>query len=757
MVSRKRGKAPVRIQGGPDVVADGTATKDQLGDATKGMTNKRRYEEAESDPSCTATGSKNTGTATKNSKRGRKMATDTGGVFNNPFDVGLKSAHAFNQVQQRAHLVPVPAMMVPPHPPQTYDRLLPIEKQYATVQQQIDDAAQGLGSAPNLNLPFNSASVIQGDSRLQLNNVPIDPAIEPGLSTIMESNVRQLVISKPTVGTASTQLLPTALMQDITGWRGETPTMPMTPQLVPGPLANPFDTLLFHDPSPLGKPLSVASSASTLRTGISSPTLMNAELTPQTSSTSPEVSHTSSLAPQPSVLSFSLNTLASDKRIPPVAGRQSVLPRWLTDTVHRLESDVKRLQQKSDDAIDIVKSQGAKIISLRKALENLKLDQKKLQNDVDETLTSMESMKSNVEAVAVNVNTLADSYKTSGKSSKANAARTVAQHSKDNTWNTGVRKCFLSAIGIMKANMVKTYHPHEDGAQIRGNQIRPDFTKDWNDNACWGAPMINYIRQNVRKCHPVLSEELVNSKTDDDILKRLHENFKHYANEYQSANGVSLTTAKARSKPNAQHVHREARKRSKLEERLAVRGDSQLISAAWNYAFTLPYQSTDESVKSADEKGGVDPDTDDDRPVIGFKQSAEQEGPLKAKGKRKATSRLPWVTRRPAYRNDLFNQAMDHLNGLVLEKKPGRHPREIGPDREKDFPDVKMGVKIPLGAVNPHWLQSHPQNMSRYDASIVSANVPSHGTTELMNEYEEDDGAVGDDEEDNNDGDNLYE
>ncbi|KIK78762.1 hypothetical protein PAXRUDRAFT_16701 [Paxillus rubicundulus Ve08.2h10] len=303
---------------------------------------------------------------------------------------------------------------------------------------------------------------------------------------------------------------------------------------------------------------------------------------------SPKVSHTSSLAPQPSVLLFLLNTLASDKRIPPVTGRQSVLPHWLTDTVHHLESDVKCLQQKSDDAIDIVKLQGAEIISLQKVLENLELDQKKLQNNVDETLTSMESMKSNVEAVVVNVNTLADSYKTSGESSKVNATQTVAQHSKDNTWNTGVRKCFLSAIGITKANMVKIYHPHEDGVQIRGNQIRPDFTKDWNDNACWGAPMINYICQNVRKCHPVLSEELVNSKTDNDILKCLHENFKHYTNEYRSANGVSLTTAKARSKPNAQHVHREARKRSKLEKCLAVRGDSQLISAAWNYAFMLP-------------------------------------------------------------------------------------------------------------------------------------------------------------------------
>ncbi|KIK77527.1 hypothetical protein PAXRUDRAFT_36775 [Paxillus rubicundulus Ve08.2h10] len=596
------------------------------------MTNKQHYEEAESDPSCTSTGSKNTGMATKNSIRGRKMATDIGGVFNNPFYVGLKSAHAFNQVQQWPHLVPVPAMM-------------------------IDDVVQGLGSVLNSNLPFNSASVIQGDSHLEVNDVPIDPVIEPGLSTIMH----QPVISKLTARTALIWPLPTALMQDITGWHDETPTMLMAPQLAPGPLANPFNTLSFHDPSPLGKPPSMASSALTLQTGISSPTLVNAELTPQTSSMSPEVSHASSLVPQPSVLSFLLNTPASDKHIPPVAGCQSVLPHWLTDTVHHLESHVKHLQQKSDDTIDIVKSQ---------ALENLKLDQKQLQNDVDEALTSVESVKSNVEAITVNVNMLVDSYKTSGECLKANAACIVVQHSKDNMWNTHVRKCFLSAIGITKANMVKTYHPHKDGVQIKDNKIRPDFTKDWNDNACWGTPMINYIY------------------------------------EYRGANGISLMTGKARSKPNAQHVHREAQKRSislcsckqKLEEHTAVRGESQLGSTAWNYAFTLPYQSTDKSIKSADERVAIDPETDNDGPATWS---------MKLKGKHKATLKLPWVTWRPAYRDNLFNEAMDHLNDLVLQKKFGHHPHEIKLDCEKDLLDIKTGLKIPLGAIDSCWIQAH--------------------------------------------------
>lgn len=35
--------------------------------------------------------------------------------------------------------------------------------------------------------------------------------------------------------------------------------------------------------------------------------------------------------------------------------------------------------------------------------------------------------------------------------------------------------------------------------------------------------LVQYIKHNIRSCHPMVSQELLASKTDEDILKRLHE------------------------------------------------------------------------------------------------------------------------------------------------------------------------------------------------------------------------------------------
>lgn len=62
----------------------------------------------------------------------------------------------------------------------------------------------------------------------------------------------------------------------------------------------------------------------------------------------------------------------------------------------------------------------------------------------------------------------------------------------------------------------------------------------------------------------------------------------------------------------------------------------------WDFAFTLPYQSTDESVQSEDNHGGIDPDTDEEKDL--------RKKPAKVKGKRKAPSKEAWVTHRDKYR-----------------------------------------------------------------------------------------------------------
>jgi hypothetical protein len=63
---------------------------------------------------------------------------------------------------------------------------------------------------------------------------------------------------------------------------------------------------------------------------------------------------------------------------------------------------------------------------------------------------------------------------------------------------------------------------------------------------------------------------------------------------------------------------------------------------------------------------------------------------------------------------------MDHLNDLVIEDKKFscHHPRIIGKLHNHDLPYVKTAPKIPLGAINPEWLHTHPQDPSSYDRSI---------------------------------------
>lgn len=69
---------------------------------------------------------------------------------------------------------------------------------------------------------------------------------------------------------------------------------------------------------------------------------------------------------------------------------------------------------------------------------------------------------------------------------------------------------------------------------------------------------------------------------------------------------------------------------------------SSLMSTAWDYVFQLVYQSTDESMPSEDEHGGINPDTDEEKNV--------RKKPLaKAKGKWKAPSKEPWITHHENY------------------------------------------------------------------------------------------------------------
>ena len=78
----------------------------------------------------------------------------------------------------------------------------------------------------------------------------------------------------------------------------------------------------------------------------------------------------------------------------------------------------------------------------------------------------------------------------------------------------------------------------------------------------------------------------------------------------------------------------------KVEERVGVHSQSELQEKDWDFLFLFHYQSTDES--KDEDSMGIDSATDDEQEV-------------KTKAKRKAPSKLPWITRRPAYRANVVS------------------------------------------------------------------------------------------------------
>ncbi|KAG1740972.1 hypothetical protein EDB19DRAFT_1828358 [Suillus lakei] len=165
-------------------------------------------------------------------------------------------------------------------------------------------------------------------------------------------------------------------------------------------------------------------------------------------------------------------------------------------------------------------------------------------------------------------------------------------------------------------------------------------------------------------------------------------------------------------------------------ENECIRDKSNLKTPEWDFAFTLPYQSSDESMQSGDDDcGGIDPDTEEDKDI--------------------------WL------KLCQFNQAVDHLNMVALEMKKSsrRHTQVIGEPRDRDLPDIKMSPKILIELIDWEWLHAHPQDPTRYNGTInddqVTVPIPEqdanhwHAETEDNFEAElaDDEGELGFDEE----------
>jgi hypothetical protein len=93
-----------------------------------------------------------------------------------------------------------------------------------------------------------------------------------------------------------------------------------------------------------------------------SPTLTEFSLAPSTALTTPNSLRSSSVAPP---------TSADDKRIAfnltwtePIVGTRAAIPKWLTDTIKRLENELKSQRQKLEEAEDVIHEQAEELVEL---------------------------------------------------------------------------------------------------------------------------------------------------------------------------------------------------------------------------------------------------------------------------------------------------------------------------------------------------------------------------------------------------------
>ncbi|KAJ7758621.1 hypothetical protein B0H16DRAFT_1820575 [Mycena metata] len=264
-------------------------------------------------------------------------------------------------------------------------------------------------------------------------------------------------------------------------------------------------------------------------------------------------------------------------------------------------------------------------------------------------------------------------------------------------WQAATRKVFLVAMGLPKTAKYKeaalvlpvktggSYIP--DPATPNGTLLRPDWKLGFNGNSVWHVPMLKFTRQKVPKITPAITDTIMQSKSEEDILARLAAVFRNISAEYRKApQGQPLVTvpeeanAVASTSDATRTNRRKGRKVRKCEERIKVLQEEGIkVEEEWKFLLTPPYQSTDES----NDSDVIDPDTDTEK---------ADEIPVKSTQK-------PWNRQTPTYRSDAADYKVCEWEVLVMKYRKNHERTNRG----------KAGKpKIHRAAIHPDWLEGNP-------------------------------------------------
>ena len=118
-------------------------------------------------------------------------------------------------------------------------------------------------------------------------------------------------------------------------------------------------------------------------------------------------------------------------------------------------------------------------------------------------------------------------------------------------------------MGIFNVNQIKNVVPigpsdhYLQDPETGQNVLRPHWESNFASNSEWHQAAVDFIRTKGPNFHPALTKATLNSKTDDEILKRLAAVYKSMATTYsKSADDPEVKAAKVVARRIARRTQR---------------------------------------------------------------------------------------------------------------------------------------------------------------------------------------------------------
>ncbi|KAK7017149.1 hypothetical protein R3P38DRAFT_3360616 [Favolaschia claudopus] len=385
------------------------------------------------------------------------------------------------------------------------------------------------------------------------------------------------------------------------------------------------------------------------------------------------------------------------------------IPKVVTDKIQDHATRILALEQQIQNDADIIRQ-------LQTTHSELEASQNDLDNENRQLLQRLSCLEDTVDMQNQTIDRLFSLVEANGAAAPPTEDDTTTKaKTRDNTFNTAVRKTMLVAMGLprtakakdaCKLRSQKVGGGYVNDDETGGKLLRPDWNTTFTDNSVWHTRMIAYVRQQVPQHTPAINAAAMKAKSDDDILERLETVFRNMATEFRklqragNAEAESDNEAAVQDDDNSKQIkRRQGRKQRASEERSEVLREANVkLGAAWQFLTIPAYQSTDES----DQSDVLDPETDTE---------STREVPV-------ASTRKPWKTHAPKYRSNEVQDEFNELENMVVKHrvqweknnkgKTAAHPRVAGGWRDIPLPFRKPNkVKIPRWAIDEEWLASH--------------------------------------------------